>query len=249
MLVLLAVANTLAQYPSYPGFNPMLPFNLPVYQQGPINTQMWHAQDELGRASFGYAYPGQAAINYVDAAGNMLVGSWSYFNPNGKLVATSYVADHRGFRVQSNDLPVAPVDKTVPPIASVAPVVVPPRIKDVPNKVKPVIPTPSRNPVTSSKSFSKDLTDVTVADDYQCLTGRRKRQTADQFPGGVFRMVASTITPKNKYPFMVSFWLLFRRRRNSFIKFYGCVWYSICRWRWSLSIRKRSSSSMLAEHL
>jgi hypothetical protein len=205
MLVLLAVANTLAQYSSHPGSNPMLPFNPPVSQQGAVNTQMWHAQDELGRASFGYAYPGQAAANYRDAAGNMLVGSWSYINPNGKLVATSYVADHRGYRVQSNDLPVAPVDTS-------AAVVAPPTTKDVSKEIKPVIAD------TSRKSFSKDLTDVTVADDYQCLTRRRKRQT-DQFPGAVFRMVASPITPKNKYPFMVSFWLIFRKWRNSFFNF------------------------------
>jgi hypothetical protein len=210
MFVLLAVANTLAQYPSYPGFNPMLPFNPPVSRQWPINTQMWHAQDELGRASFGYAYPGQSAVNYVDAAGNM-VGSWSYINPNGKLVATSYVADHRGFRVQSNDLPIAPVDNSVPPVVApvvpVAPGVTPPRIKDVSKEVKPV--------VAVRKSV---LTDVTVADNYQCLrpTDRRKRQT-DQFPGGVFRMVASQIVPENKYPFMVSFWLLWKWQNFQFI--------------------------------
>jgi hypothetical protein len=215
MLVLLTVANTLAQYSSHPGSNPMLPFNPPVSQQGAVNTQMWQAQDELGRASFGYAYPGQAAINYVDAAGNM-VGSWSYINPNGKLVATSYVADHRGYRVQSNDLPVAPVDTSVPsvvPVVPVAPVVSPPTTnKDVSKEIQPVIA------ATNRKFVSEDLTDVTVADDYQCLTRRRKRQT-DQFPGGVFRMVASPITPKNKYPFMVSFGLIFRKWRNSFLNF------------------------------
>ena len=68
----------------------------------------WHAQDELGQASFGYAYPGQAAANYRDFAGNM-VGTWAYINPNRKEVQVSYTADHRGFRVLSNDLPVAPV--------------------------------------------------------------------------------------------------------------------------------------------
>jgi hypothetical protein len=75
----------------------------------------WHAQDELGQASFGYAYPGQAAANYRDFAGNM-VGTWAYINPNSKQVHVSYTADHRGFRVLSNDLPVAPVANLVAPV-------------------------------------------------------------------------------------------------------------------------------------
>jgi hypothetical protein len=35
------------------------------------------------------------------------IGSYAYFNPEGKEVRVSYTADHRGFRVLSNDLPVA----------------------------------------------------------------------------------------------------------------------------------------------
>ena len=205
MLVLLAVANSLAQYMIYPGLgpmlNPMLPFNPPVSQQGAVNTQMWQAQDELGRASFGYAYPGQAATNYRDAAGNM-VGSWSYVNPNGKLVATSYVADHRGFRVQSNDLPVAPVDNWVPPVVPavpVAPVVAPPTIQDVTSEIKPAITTPIKTP----EPVTKDPAAVIIADDWQCLQARRKRQTNQ-----VNYMVASKESRKNEYPFMVSFSLL-----------------------------------------
>ncbi|XP_046643305.1 transmembrane protease serine 9-like isoform X2 [Daphnia pulicaria] len=184
----------------YPGLgpmlNPMLPFNLPVSRQWPINTQMWHAQDELGRASFGYAYPGQAAANYRDAAGNM-IGSWSYINPNGKLVATSYVADHRGFHVQSNDLPVAPVDNWVAPVAPVAPAVVAPTptIKDVSSEIKPAITTPIKTP----EPVTKDPAAVIIADDWQCLQARRKRQT-DQ----VAYMVASKESNENAYPFMVA---------------------------------------------
>ncbi len=131
-LVLLAVANTLAQYMSYPVFNPMLPFSPPVSQQWLANTQKWPAQDELGRASFGYAYPGLGLSSFPR-----------------RLI-----------------------------------------------RVDPVIRAPSRK----SYSVTGDLTDVTIADDYQCLTNRRKRQT-DQ----VSYMVASQIAPKNKYPFMVSY--------------------------------------------
>lgn len=70
-------------------------------------ASQYHAQDELGQARFGYAHPGQASTNYRDALGNQ-IGSYAYFNPEGKEVRVSYTADHRGFRVLSNDLPVAP---------------------------------------------------------------------------------------------------------------------------------------------
>lgn len=72
-----------------------------------VTTSQYHAQDELGQARYGYAHPGQAAANYRDALGNQ-IGSYAYFNPEGKEVRVSYTADHRGFRVLSNDLPVAP---------------------------------------------------------------------------------------------------------------------------------------------
>ena len=75
----------------------------------------YHAQDELGQASFGFAYPGHAASNYRDALGNQ-VGSYAYINAEGKEVQVSYTADHRGFRVLSNDLPVAPVDESKAPV-------------------------------------------------------------------------------------------------------------------------------------
>ena len=74
-----------------------------------VTSTQFHAQDELGQAKFGYAHPGQAATNYRDALGNQ-IGSYAYFNPEGKEVRVSYTADHRGFRVLSNDLPLQVVD-------------------------------------------------------------------------------------------------------------------------------------------
>ena len=90
---------------------------VPVGYYGyPIPTaSQFHAQDALGQASYGYAYPGQAATNYRDAFGNQ-VGSYAYINPDGKEVRVSYVADSLGFRVLSNDLPVAPVDEGKAPV-------------------------------------------------------------------------------------------------------------------------------------
>ena len=89
-----------------------------------VTSTRYHAQDELGQARFGYAHPGQAATNYRDALGNQ-IGSYAYFNPEGKEVRVSYTADSRGFRVLSNDLPVAPV-------APVANLVAPVPVQDTP---------------------------------------------------------------------------------------------------------------------
>ena len=70
----------------------------------------YQAQDVFGQTSYGYAYPGQAANDFQDAFGNR-VGSYAYRNPAGKEVRVSYTADAaRGFRVLSNDLPVAVQD-------------------------------------------------------------------------------------------------------------------------------------------
>lgn len=52
------------------------------------------------------------------ATGNQ-IGSWAYYDAEGKEIKISYVADSEGFRVLSNDLPVAP---TADLIQSVAPV-------------------------------------------------------------------------------------------------------------------------------
>ena len=75
----------------------------------------YHAQDELGQASFGFAYPGHASTNYRDALGNQ-VGSYAFIDAEGKEIQVSYTADHRGFRVLSNNLPVGPVDEGKAPV-------------------------------------------------------------------------------------------------------------------------------------
>ena len=79
-----------------------------------LSANQYHSQDEFGQASFGYAHPGQAAVNHRDAFGNQ-VGSYAYINPEGKEIRVSYTADSRGFRVISNDLPVGPTaDLAIP---------------------------------------------------------------------------------------------------------------------------------------
>ena len=100
---------------AYHGIPAAVPAVVPAYGYPSFTSTQYHAQDELGQARFGYAHPGQAASNYRDGMGNQ-IGSYAYFNPEGKEVRVSYTADHRGFRVLSNDLPVAPVANLVAPV-------------------------------------------------------------------------------------------------------------------------------------
>lgn len=86
----------------------------PIAMAAPmVHKSQYHAQNELGEASFGYSHRGQASATYQDPFGNQ-IGSYAYINPRGKEVKVSYVADALGFRVLSNDLPVAPVMLPVP---------------------------------------------------------------------------------------------------------------------------------------
>jgi hypothetical protein len=100
---------------AYHGVPAAVPAVVPAYGYPSFTSTQYHAQDEMGQARFGYAHPGQAASNYRDGLGNQ-IGSYAYFNPEGKEVRVSYTADHRGFRVLSNDLPVAPVANLVAPV-------------------------------------------------------------------------------------------------------------------------------------
>jgi hypothetical protein len=80
----------------------------PAVIAAPVATKtQYHAQDELGQASFGHSEPGQAHAAVRDAAGGVS-GTFSYISPEGIPFTTHYRADHNGYRVASNALPVAP---------------------------------------------------------------------------------------------------------------------------------------------
>ena len=130
----------------------------PFYGYPAVTATQFHAQDELGQARFGYAHPGQASTNYRDAFGNQ-IGSYAYFNPEGKEVRVSYVADHRGFRVLSNDLPVAPVANLVAPV----------QVQDTPEVAKAkadhlLALNAAKTPAAAAPATSVDTTAVVVAD-------------------------------------------------------------------------------------
>ncbi|XP_046404227.1 cuticle protein 7-like [Ischnura elegans] len=85
----------------------------PYAYHGGLSSQ-YHAQDEFGQASYGHATYNQAHSAVRDAFGGV-TGSYSYVNPEGKVVQAHYTADAvHGFRVASNDLPVAPAVPEAP---------------------------------------------------------------------------------------------------------------------------------------
>jgi len=99
----------------------------------PLATKtQYHAQDELGQASFGHAHAGNAHAAVRDAFGNVR-GSYAYINPDGKEIRVEYTAGHGGFQVASNALPVAPVDTNSPVVANL---VAPSPVQDTPEVVE-----------------------------------------------------------------------------------------------------------------
>merc|ERR1712055_579183 len=97
----------------------------------PTYASQYHSQDEYGQASYGYAAPHQAKHEVRDHYGNV-AGSYSYVNPEGKLIEVSYTAGADGFKVHSNDLPVAPVADLELPVAPVYTGVAPEPVMDTP---------------------------------------------------------------------------------------------------------------------
>ncbi|KAE8738399.1 Cuticle Protein CPR RR Unclassified 26 [Frankliniella occidentalis] len=77
------------------------------------HKSQYHAQDELGQASYGHSEPSQTHNAVQDAFGNK-VGSFSYTAPDGRILRTDYVADALGYRVSSNALPVAAAGLPLP---------------------------------------------------------------------------------------------------------------------------------------
>ncbi|XP_042869308.1 paternally-expressed gene 3 protein-like [Penaeus japonicus] len=72
----------------------------------PIQSQ-YHAQDEIGQYSFGYAGGPSSRAESRDAFG-VVRGSYNYVDTEGKVQTQHYVADALGFRVSGTNLPVAP---------------------------------------------------------------------------------------------------------------------------------------------
>jgi len=79
-----------------------------------VASSQYHAQNELGGYSYGYADGLSTKSESKNAYGGT-VGSYSYVDANGKTQTVNYVADAAGFRVQGTNLPVAPVANLAAP--------------------------------------------------------------------------------------------------------------------------------------
>merc|ERR1712168_765702 len=87
---------------------------------GVVSSQ-YQAQDEFGNIAYGYQNINSAKQESGNALGGV-TGSYTYQDEAG-VHTVNYVADQLGFRVQGDNLPVAPANLAVAPVHDAAPVV------------------------------------------------------------------------------------------------------------------------------
>ncbi|XP_037773074.1 uncharacterized protein LOC119568609 [Penaeus monodon] len=81
------------------------------------HPDQYHAQDEIGQYSFGYAGGPSSRAESRDIFG-IVRGSYNYVDSEGKVQTQHYVADALGFRVSGTNLPVAPDAPEAAPLAA-----------------------------------------------------------------------------------------------------------------------------------
>ncbi|XP_043226602.1 uncharacterized protein LOC122383863 [Amphibalanus amphitrite] len=120
--------NTYNAHPlTYTAAAPYTTYNAAPFSYAPYTTyaapvpaatsSQYHAQDELGSYSYGYADGLSTKHENKNAYGGT-VGSYSYRDANGIVQTVSYVADAAGFRVKATNLPVAPKADLAAPVHS-----------------------------------------------------------------------------------------------------------------------------------
>merc|ERR1712212_88085 len=123
-----AVAAAPAAYAAAPVAVAAAPIAAPI--SGPVSSQ-FQAQDEFGNLAYGYQNINSAKQEQGNAYGGVQ-GSYTYADEAG-VHTVNYVADDFGFRVASDNLPVAPVYNAALPVAPVhaaAPVVDTPEVAE-----------------------------------------------------------------------------------------------------------------------
>jgi len=88
-----------------------------------LTSSQYHAQDELGQYSYGYA-GGPSSKSETRTADGITRGAYSYLDANGLVQNVQYVSDPvNGFRVAATNLPVGPaaVPAAIPLAAAPAP--------------------------------------------------------------------------------------------------------------------------------
>ncbi|XP_027235757.2 cuticle protein 6 [Penaeus vannamei] len=93
------VSYNLAPAPASYNVDPFAPV-------APVQSQ-YHAQDEIGQYSFGYAGGPSSRAESRDAFG-VVRGSYNYVDSEGKVQTQHYVADALGFRASGTNLPMVP---------------------------------------------------------------------------------------------------------------------------------------------
>merc|ERR1712227_191135 len=83
----------------------------------------YHAQDDAGQYTFGYA-DGNSVKQEVKTADGTVRGAYSYVDSDGIVQTVNYIADELGFRVGATNLPVHNVD-AAPVVAAAAPATAP----------------------------------------------------------------------------------------------------------------------------
>merc|ERR1711970_892658 len=123
-----AVAAPPAAYAAAPVAVAAAPLAAPI--AGPVSSQ-FQAQDEFGNLAYGYQHINSAKQEQGNALGGV-TGSYTYADEAG-VHTVNYVAHDFGFRVASDNLPVAPVYNAALPVAPVhaaAPVVDTPEVAE-----------------------------------------------------------------------------------------------------------------------
>merc|ERR1712183_779048 len=123
-----AYATAPAAYAAAPVAVAAAPLAAPI--AGPVSSQ-FQAQDEFGNLAYGYQNINSAKQEQGNALGGVTV-SYTYADEAG-VHTVNYVADDFGFRVASDNLPVAPVYNAALPVAPVhaaAPVVDTPEVAE-----------------------------------------------------------------------------------------------------------------------
>merc|ERR1712055_1195335 len=106
-----AYAAAPAAYAAAPVAVAAAPLAAPI--AGPVSSQ-FQAQDEFGNLAYGYQNINSAKQEQGNALGGV-TGSYTYADEAG-VHTVNYVADDFGFRVASDNLPVAPVYNAAAPV-------------------------------------------------------------------------------------------------------------------------------------
>merc|ERR1712045_160856 len=89
----------------------------PVAAAPSVASSQFQAQDEFGNVAYGYQNINSAKQESGNALGGV-TGSYTYADEAG-VHTVNYIADALGFRVQGDNLPVAPVHAAAAPVAPV----------------------------------------------------------------------------------------------------------------------------------